>query len=257
VFEIGNSLREARLRQGLDLAEIEQATKIRSRYLRALEEEQFELLPAQTYVKGFLKAYADQLGLDGDLYVEEFNSRFAAEEEPAQHPGRGGGGSSPGPMRFLSSAVLMALTAIGLATVLVVAAWRFGATDEPEDIPGLPPAAEQSAEQTTRAQRAQRAQPRSKAAAARRPVRVRAWAVNGRCWLEIHRGSETGELLYQGTLEQGRSTAPFSGRRLWIAVGAPANIVIRVNGKRVAMPRGSTVPREIVVDRNGAALART
>jgi cytoskeleton protein RodZ len=253
MFEIGNSLREARLRQGLDLAEIEQATKIRSRYLRALEEEQFELLPAQTYVKGFLKAYADQLGLDGDLYVEEFNSRFAAEEEPAQHPSRGGG-SSPGPMRFLSSAVLMALTAIGLATVLVVAAWRFGATDEPDDIPGLPPAAEQSTKQTTRTQRAQQ---RSKAVAARRPVRLVASAVNGRCWLEIHRGSEAGVLLYQGTLEQGRSTAPFTGKRLWIAVGAPANVVIRLNGKRVSLPRGSTVPREIVVDRNGATLART
>jgi cytoskeleton protein RodZ len=254
MFEIGNSLREARLRQGLDLAEIEQATKIRSRYLRALEEEQFELLPAETYVKGFLKAYADQLGLDGDLYVEEFNSRFAAEEEPAQHSSRGGGGSLPGPTRFLSSAVLMALTAIGLATVLVVAAWRFGATGEPDDIPGLPPAAEQSTKQTTRTQRAQQ---RSKAVAARRPVRLVASAVNGRCWLEIHRGSEAGMLLYQGTLEQGRSTAPFTGRRLWIAVGAPANVVIRLNGKRVSLPRGSTVPREIVVDRTGAALART
>jgi transcriptional regulator with XRE-family HTH domain len=253
VFEIGNSLREARLRQGLDLAEIEQATKIRSRYLRALEEEQFELLPAQTYVKGFLKAYADQLGLDGDLYVEEFNSRFAAEEEPAQHPGRGGGGSWPGPMRFLSSAVLMALTAIGLATVLVVAAWRFGATDEPDDIPGLPPAAEQSTKQTTRTQRAQQ---RSKAVAARRPVRLVASAVNGRCWLEIHRGSETGELLYEGTLERGRSI-PLTAKRFWIAVGAPANVVIKVNGNRVSIPRGSTVPREIVVDRRGATPART
>jgi cytoskeleton protein RodZ len=256
MFEIGNSLREARLRQGLDLAEIEQATKIRSRYLRALEEEQFELLPAQTYVKGFLKAYADQLGLDGDLYVEEFNSRYATEEEPVQH-GRGGGGrgSWPAPMRLQSSAVLISLTAIGLAGALVVAAWRFGATDEPDDIPGLPPAAQQSPKETTKAQRTQ--QRRSKRVAANRPIRLVASAVGGRCWLEIHRGSETGELLYQGTLEQGRSTAPFTGRRLWIAVGAPANVVIKLNGRRVSVPRGSTVPREIVVDRNGAALART
>ena len=56
MFEIGISLREARLRQHLELPEVEQATKIRGKYLRALEEEQFEVLPATTYVKGFLRA---------------------------------------------------------------------------------------------------------------------------------------------------------------------------------------------------------
>jgi cytoskeleton protein RodZ len=251
MFEIGNSLREARLRQGLDLAEIEQATKIRSRYLRALEEEQFELLPAQTYVKGFLKAYADQLGLDGDLYVEEFNSRYATEEEPVQHS-RGGGGSWPPPMRLQSSAVLIALTAIGLATALVVVAWQFGATDEPEDIPGLPPVAEQKANQTTRARQRQR----TKAAETSRRISFVAMAARGNCWLEIHRGSEAGPLLYEGTLLHGRSTAQFQGERLWVNLGAPSNVVIRRNGKRVALP-GTSVPRQIVVSRKGVFLAST
>jgi cytoskeleton protein RodZ len=252
MFEIGNSLREARLRQGLDLAEIEQATKIRSRYLRALEEEQFELLPAQTYVKGFLKSYADQLGLDGDLYVEEFNSRYATEEEPA-HPTRGGGGSWPGPVRFQSSAVLISLTAIGLAAALVVVAWRFGAADEPEDIPGLPPAAEQSTKQTTKAQRQQRS---ARPAAPARRIRLVAVAARGNCWLEIHRGSEAGPLLYEGTLLQGRSTSPFTGKQLWVNVGAPSNVVINVNGERRRLP-GTDVPREIVVSRKGISLAST
>jgi cytoskeleton protein RodZ len=253
MFEIGNSLREARLRQGLDLAEIEQATKIRSRYLRALEEEQFELLPAQTYVKGFLKAYADQLGLDGDLYVEEFNSRYATDEEPVQHA-REGGGTWPPPMRLQSSAVVIALTAIGLATALVVAAWQFGATDEPDDIPGLPPVAEQSTKQATRAQ--QREQQRTRAATVSRRVSFVAVAAHGNCWLEIHRGSEAGPLLYEGTLLQGRSTARFRGERLWVNLGAPSNVVIRRNGKRVALP-GSSVPRQIVVSRKGVFLAST
>src|ERR671934_217736 len=81
MFEIGSSLREARLRQGLDLPEVEQATKIRGKYLRALEDEQFELLPSETYVKGFLRTYAEYLGLDGQLYVDEFNSRFVTGED--------------------------------------------------------------------------------------------------------------------------------------------------------------------------------
>src|SRR4029077_19723325 len=82
---IGNSLREARVRRGVDFAQAELATKIRGKYLRALEEEQFSLLPAQTYIKGFLRTYAEYLGLDGQLYVDEYNSRFvsgADEHEP-------------------------------------------------------------------------------------------------------------------------------------------------------------------------------
>jgi cytoskeleton protein RodZ len=78
VFEIGNSLREARVRRGVEFAQAELATKIRGKYLRALEDEQFEVLPAQTYVKGFLRTYAEYLGLDGQLYVDEYNSRFVA-----------------------------------------------------------------------------------------------------------------------------------------------------------------------------------
>ena len=82
MFEIGNSLRDARVRQGLELSNLEAETKIRAKYLRALEEEQFEQLPGDTYVKGFLRTYADRLGLDGQLYVDEYNSRFSLTEEP-------------------------------------------------------------------------------------------------------------------------------------------------------------------------------
>src|ERR687886_494788 len=84
MFEIGNSLREARLRRKVDFAQAEQATKIRGKYLRALEDEQFEVLPAETYVKGFLRTYAEYLGLDGQLYVDEYNSRFVTGDEEAR-----------------------------------------------------------------------------------------------------------------------------------------------------------------------------
>jgi cytoskeleton protein RodZ len=254
MFEIGISLREARLRQGLDLAEIERATKVRSRYLKALEEEQFEVLPGQTYVKGFLKAYADHLGLDGDLYVEEFNSRYATGEEEPIPRARGSGGSWPRPVHLHSSAVLISLTAIGLATALVIVAWRFGATDEPDAIPGLPPVAEEPTKKATKARKKQRrSQP---IAPSGRRVRLVASAVGGRCWLEVHRGSEAGELLFEGTIEQGTAKGPFRGKQLWLNVGAPSNLVIRVNGERRRLP-GTGVPREIVVSRNGISLART
>ena len=81
VFEIGNSLREARTRRPVDFNQAELATKIRVKYLRALEDERFDQLPSQTYVKGFLRTYAEYLGLDGQLYVDEFNSRFVAGDD--------------------------------------------------------------------------------------------------------------------------------------------------------------------------------
>src|SRR4051812_26936654 len=125
MFEIGNSLREARLRQHLDFPEIEQATKIRAKYLRALEDEQFDVLPAQTYVKGFLRSYAEYLGLDGQLYVDEYNSRFVVgEEEPQSRPRR----SAP-PSRGVqvqSRVVLLTLLGITAVTALVIVAWTRG-----------------------------------------------------------------------------------------------------------------------------------
>src|SRR5437870_5023815 len=93
MFEIGSSLREARGRRGLDLAEVEAATLIRGRYLEALEHEQFELLPVGSYRRGFLREYAEFLGLDGDTYTDEYDLRFASQEpeppSPAPHPGSG------------------------------------------------------------------------------------------------------------------------------------------------------------------------
>src|SRR2546422_1853576 len=125
MFEIGNSLREARVRQGLDYSQIELATKIRAKYIRALEEEQFEVLPVGTYIKGFLRSYAEYLGLDGQLYVDEFNSRYViAEDEPPirarrtvrPHHGR----------RVQTNVLIAALVGIALVTALVIAAWKSG-----------------------------------------------------------------------------------------------------------------------------------
>jgi cytoskeleton protein RodZ len=78
--EIGETLREARMRQRIDMTEVEAATKIRAKYLRALETEEWELLPGSTFVKTFLRTYADYLGLDSRLLVEEYKQRF---ERPA------------------------------------------------------------------------------------------------------------------------------------------------------------------------------
>src|SRR3954470_20164429 len=79
--EIGETLREARMRRRIDMTEVETATKIRGKYLRALENEEWDLLPGPTFVKSFLRTYAEYLGLDARLLVEEYRQRY---ERPAQ-----------------------------------------------------------------------------------------------------------------------------------------------------------------------------
>src|SRR3954463_1013076 len=81
MFEIGPSLREARTRRGLSPGDVHKAIRIRERYLTALEEERWDMLPGDAYTKGFLRTYAEFLGLHGQLYIDEFNARVAAHEE--------------------------------------------------------------------------------------------------------------------------------------------------------------------------------
>jgi hypothetical protein len=80
--EIGATLREARMRARIDVSEIEAQTKIRAKYLRALENEEWDLLPGPTFVKSFLRTYGQALGLDGRALVEEYKQSY-------EHPGEG------------------------------------------------------------------------------------------------------------------------------------------------------------------------
>src|SRR5690348_9240970 len=81
MFQIGPSLREARTRRGLSPADVHKAVRIRERYLTALEEERWDMLPGDAYTKGFLRTYAEFLGLNGQLYIDEFNARIAQHDD--------------------------------------------------------------------------------------------------------------------------------------------------------------------------------
>ncbi|AZO95486.1 helix-turn-helix domain-containing protein [Halocella sp. SP3-1] len=85
-MSIGAKLKEAREKQGLSLKDLQEKTKIRSKYLAALENEEYELIPGEAYVKAFIKGYADYLNLDGAQLVDKYNQikemeRKAKEEE--------------------------------------------------------------------------------------------------------------------------------------------------------------------------------
>jgi hypothetical protein len=226
VFEIGNSLREARLRQQLELPELEQQTKIRSKYLKALEDEQFDVLPAPTYIRGFLRSYADALGLEGQLYVDEYNSRFITGDEdiplrPRDYQRR------PQPMRshrFETRSALVAVGGIAIVFALVIAAWKFGSTNNvaPPTVPATLPAA------------------KKKHPAASRYARLMLTAANGPSWVQVRALGATGPVKYEGTIAQGTqlpfTKRPFLYRRWYLAVAKPQNVVAQINGRVVAIP---------------------
>jgi cytoskeleton protein RodZ len=246
MFEIGNSLREARLRQGLDFPEIEQATKIRPKYLRALEDEQFDILPGQTYVKGFLRTYSEYLGLDGQLYVDEYNSRYIHVDEETPLRARSTSSLGRAGPRFESSVVLVALAAIAILTLLVFAAWRFG-SNPPETIPDYstepPPATP-----TTK--------PRTRSTPSLPRAKMMLTGALGDSRVEVYANSAAGKLLFDGTVEAGRSVlfgTERVHRRYFVRVERPDNLRMTVNGRVVNLGSRTAV----VVTANGIRPATT
>jgi len=228
VFEIGNSLREARLRRAIDFVQAEGATKIRGKYLRALEDEQFELLPSQTYVKGFLRTYAEYLGLDGQLYVDEYNSRFVVGEEDYR-PRRSSVRPQRRNRRIETNVVLVVLAAIAIVTTIVISAWKSsgGGSEEPN-------VAQQPA-----------AAPQPKVV----PPLLAVRATRGDSWVAVHIGSAAGRLRYEGTLMQGQTETFRGSRHLWLNLGSPENLDLRVRGRLFHL-KGKR-PRVIIVTPTG------
>jgi hypothetical protein len=240
MFEIGSSLREARERQHLDFGEVERMTKIRGKYLRALEDERFELLPAQTYVKGFLRTYAEVLGLDGQLYVDEYNSRYVVGEDEAHLRPRRTSVRTPQQRsrRLESKVVLLVLGAIAVVTVVVIAAWTSGDKGGTRvDLGG---------KTSTPATSARTAVPST-------GVLLVVSARRGNSQLEIHSRGASGPLRYQGTIEKGGPPLKLWARRFWINVASPENLRFVVNGKRRTIPGGS--PRVVTITRSGVHVA--
>ena len=217
MFNIGSSLHEARTRQNLDFEEMEQRTKVRAKYLRLLEDERFDQLPGHAYTKGFLQVYAKALGLDGRLYVEEYNSRYVAGEDDASPRLPRGPVRSPRRReRRETRTVAVALAAILMVTAFVIAAWRFGGHDEPQ-VDGVSPATRPST---------------STPRAAQQSVTLTVRAVGGSSFMEVRAGEEDGRPLYTGTLEQGQLQR-FTKKRLFLSVARPKNVVVKLDGRRL------------------------
>jgi hypothetical protein len=213
VFEIGDSLREARERQGLGYPEIELATKIRSKYIRALEEEDFTAIPGDAYIRGFLRTYAEYLGLDGDIYVEEYASRFLTSWRDELPPRPQRRRVRPHQRRIERRAVVLVLAGIALVTALVFVAWRYGGSSS--QVPGLGTG-----------------QKKQQRAAARQLV-LR--GVGRGTYVEVRHNGRTGKLGLSGTVEPGE-TDTIPGDHFYLLVRRPSGLRVTLGGRAVALP---------------------
>jgi cytoskeleton protein RodZ len=268
MFEIGNTLREARLRRGLDVLECEAETKIRAKYLRAMEEEKFDLMPSPTYVRGFLRAYAEFLDLDGQLVLDEYESRFetydTSEDRPrpqraAGPPPRGASRSrrpaptSPRgirpPRRRRTELHLLWLAIGGVMGVALIVWLGVGETGSPTPVA---PSATPSATAPEPAPLV--GDPDT--SAVEKPVRTKPISIvltgtgdNG-CWVQVRGRDGKGPLAYEGTIDPGEAQVFKVREGIWVRAANPAGLAVTVAGK--AADLDSTATGNFLITPTGA-----
>ncbi len=233
----------------LSYGQVEAETAIRTRYIRALEDEDFHILPGPTYTKGFLRAYAEYLGLDGQPFVDEFNSRHNDPRAAVEHtPIASRPRSRPQQRRRQrreSNLIMIALAAIVAVSVLVVLALRFPspptAPYNTNTGPGTTTARDHDGERHDPARRASTARHRAsfrvvitlerrdlgrgdRRLARRQGGHHPGWARPGR---------QTGSRSTRPRIRRSRSRRASPSI---VAFGAPGNVTLAINGHQVILP---------------------
>jgi len=238
--ELGAKLRGERERRGIGIDEVEAETRIRAKFLLALEEERFDVLPGPAYVRAFVRDYAEQLGLDPQEMVAELNARpELVPDEVVMVPPRQVEAVPLLDRRarivaWIAAAIVLALVAAAAIAFLALRGSSSGA-------PAPPPAGK--AGTTSPAGQSTTPPPTSTTVTTTPPGAGPAplvlGASGGDVWLDVRAGSATGKVLFQSTLAQGRHLR-FARRRLWVRVGAPWNLTLAAAGKRLPMPLQTT-----------------
>jgi helix-turn-helix protein len=228
--EIGATLREARMRARIDISEVEASTKIRAKYLRALENEEWDLLPGPTYVKSFLRTYAESLDLDAKLLVDEYKLRHERLSEVELQPISA---AAPGRERRRQGPLIPRWVAIaGIFAALIVTLSLLGGDDPKAPVTPPPPA------QTTR--RPAATPPPAPAPVRRVRLRIVATGLVNVC---LKAGDRT--LIRGLTLEAGARTKTFRSKRFRMTLGNNAARLV-VNGRsRSVKPSADPIGIEI------------
>ena len=244
MFEIGTTLREARVRRNLTLQQVEEDIKIRVKYVQAMENEDWDVMPGVTYVKGFLRTYATYLGLDPEVIIGEFRSRGMVPS--AEHHEPFGGSSvigKPHGHRGRNTVVIVAIVCL-IALAAIYALGMMNGGDGNEE-PTTEPSALGIGSPSPSPSKTPKPEASSTTVPAWQRNLVKIEAVDSDCWMEIRRNNSSGVVLFSGTLKKGNKRK-FKGKDIWMSLGAPSNVQLNVEGKDVKV-KGDVGPWTIEV----------
>ncbi len=264
---LGDKLREARERKNLTIKDIENGTSIRSLYIEALENGKYGQLPGEVYVKGFIRNYANFVGLDASAMVKEYLEENHPEQlvTEEQGPGENAQGAESAPAQNTAVHTTSyspeleqdsysdlrqrmdashrrqnVLLAGGVFVVVLIAAGYFlmSTPDEPQRKTQQAPVQTQ----TTRPAEAQ-AKPETPK---RQDVEVVA-KYTARCWTEV---KADGKVLFEGTVESGKTMKWNAKDQIVITAGNAGAVTYTVNGKDVGAPgeKGQVVEKTYTKD---------
>lgn len=251
-MDIGNTLKQARLLKGYTLADAEEATKIRARYLEALENEEFNVLPGRVYVIAFLRNYARYLGLNDDELVQQYKQMIntevvseetatqaqdSLEEKPSRRPRERRRRRKP---NYLPILLIVAVLAIVFAATLAYKVWS------PGDVPKEPkvverneqpkPAPEQS--EPTPAAEENKPEPQ-----VQQGVEIVLNVTEANCWVSV---DVDGQAAFAGTITSG-DVKTFSGKeKIKVRLGDAGAVEVKYNGEDLGKlgSRGEVKERE-------------
>ena len=212
------------MRQRLDIADVEQRTKIRAKYLRALENEEFGMLPGPTFVKTFLRTYAEALGLDPHLLVEAYRTNYEGEDDlelqPLGPPSAITRDRPRGP--WLGPGMLALLVLVAVVAILAV----IGVLSDDSGGGGQAARTETTTQRTTTQPKQQKPAP---------PKRVALRVVPATpTYVCVDRGSGT-PVVFEGTIDTAQR---FHGKHVRVNLGK-RDVELWKNGKRVQVAPGS------------------
>lgn len=231
----GTWLRSQRKIREVPLGEIADATKISIRYLEALEQDRFDVLPASVFAKGFLREYARFVGLDPDEVVNSYltaqqaslDSESGDEVEKIKPPQRERKNTW-----FLILALLVALALIAFLIYWGGAQSRNEAIAPAIAAPVLPPRPPQPVDEN----------------AGPLAALVVTMDFTADCWVEA---SVDGRRLISELHVQGESMRLEADEEVRLTLGNPQGVHLEVNGEPYALPSpDGQVARELVIDRD-------
>jgi cytoskeleton protein RodZ len=261
VQEIGEILQAKRKEKGLSLEEIEQATKIRMRYLAAIEAGDLSALPGMVYARGFIKSYADYLGLDGHALLEQYGTESqASDSEPQAEKSSSTAAPSPAGTKKsnLWSQMAMGLGVLGIMMIVyLVVAHR--SNPQPAPTPPQTPATQQkTADVQTVPPTGTAAKPdadHQKESVKQTPleavskkqghsfyqvkgddITLQVSATRGNNWLQV---VADGKVIASETLPQGSSRTYHATSQLDLITGNSPAIDVTVNGQPVTLEQVS------------------